>query len=134
MSAGDRVAEYYHQLSTDPGARAELVADPKAALAAHFGSVVEGDYRIEVIEQRPDTITVMLPSPPEPGVDPTTRLVEVAGRVVDLLHSSGIGGYLVPDASLTWVLRDMRARWGQDQADGQVDDDRGPDNQIGPTR
>jgi hypothetical protein len=132
--SGDRVAEYYHQLRTDPRARAELVADPKAALAAHFGSVVDGNYRIEVIEQRPDTITVMLPSPPEPGVDPTARLVEVAGRVFDLLHSGGIGGYLVPDASLTWVLRDMRARWGEDRADGPVDDDRGPDNQKGPTR
>jgi hypothetical protein len=134
VSAGDRVAEYYRQLSTDPDARAELVADPKAALAAHFGSVVDGDYRIEVIEQRPDTVTVMLPSPPRPGVDPTTRLVEVAGRVFDLLHSSGIGGYLVPDASLTWVLRDMRACWGEDRADGSVDGDCGPDDQKGLTK
>lgn len=28
-----------------------------------------------------------------------------------MLHSSGIGGYLIPDEALTWVLRDMRALW-----------------------
>ena len=26
-------------------------------------------------------------------------------------HSSGVGGYLIPDDRLTWVLRDMRAMW-----------------------
>ena len=109
--SGDRFSEQYRELITDPQARAALLADPKAALAEYFGAVLEGDYRIEIIEQRSDTITAVLPAPPEAGADPDARLAEVSGRVYDMLHSSGIGGYLVPDEQLTWVLRDMRALW-----------------------
>lgn len=107
----DRFTEQYRQLIADPDARAALVADPKAALTAYFGEIVEGDYRIEVIEQRSDTITAVIPAPPEPGVDTAARLEQVAGRIFDLLHSGGVGGYLIPDQSLTWVLRDMRGMW-----------------------
>ena len=94
--SGDRFAEHYRLLSTDPQMRAELIADPKAALAAYFGAVIDGDYRIEVTEQRPDTITAVIPTPPEPGLDPAARLTEVSGRSYDMLHTSGIGGYLIP--------------------------------------
>jgi hypothetical protein len=111
--SGDRFAEHYRLLSTDPQMRAELLADPKAALAAYFGAVIEGDYRIEVIEQRPDTITAVIPAPPEPGADPAARLADVSGRSYDMLHTSGIGGYLIPSEALTWVLRDMRALWAR---------------------
>jgi len=109
--SGDRFTEHYRLLSTDPAKRAELLADPKAALAAYFGAVVEGDYRIEVIEQRSDTITAVIPVPPDNEADPAARLTEVSGRVYDMLHTTGIGGYLIPDETLTWVLRDMRALW-----------------------
>ncbi|WP_395728684.1 hypothetical protein [Nakamurella sp.] len=101
--------------------RAQLLADPKSALSAYFGGIVDGDYRIEVIEQRSDTITAVIPTPPGSGTDVPTRLVEVSGRIYDILHTSGIGGYLIPTEALTWVLRDMRAQWaaadeGQDAA------------------
>jgi hypothetical protein len=109
----DRFTEHYRLLSSDPEMRAQLLANPKAALLAYFGAIVEGDYRIEVIEQRPDTITVVIPTPPATDEDPRARLDEVAGRSLDLLHTSGIGGYLIPDDSLTWVLRDMRALWAR---------------------
>jgi hypothetical protein len=91
----DRFTEHYRLLSTDPQMRARLLADPKSALASYFGSVVEGDYRIEVIEQRPDTITAVIPTPPAPGADPATRLAEISGRSFDMLHTSGIGGCLI---------------------------------------
>ncbi|MEU3278527.1 hypothetical protein [Streptomyces antibioticus] len=118
MSGADRFTEHYRLLSTDPAMRAALLADPKAALAAYFGSVVDGAYRIEVIEQRADTITAVVPAPPEPGVAAAARLADVSGRIYDMLHSSGIGGYLIPDEALAWVLRDMRAVWaGGDDAD-----------------
>ena len=107
----DRFTEQYRQLIADPDARAALLADPKAALAAYFGEILEGDYRVEVIEQRSDLITAVIPAPPESGVDATARLESVAGRIFDLLHRGGVGGYLIPDESLTWVLRDMRAMW-----------------------
>lgn len=112
--SGDRFTEHYRLLSTDPQLRAQLLADPKAGLAAYFGAVVDGDYRVEVIEQRSDTITAVIPAPPEPGTQAAARLAEVSGRVYDLLHTSGVGGYLIPDAALTWVLRDMRALWAAD--------------------
>ena len=121
--SGDRFTEHYRLLSTDPQMRAQLLADPKAALAAYFGAVIDGDYRIEVIEQRPDTITAV-PTPPEPTTDPAARLADVSGRSYDILHTSGIGGYLIPSESLTWVLRDMRALWarGGGQAASTADD------------
>jgi hypothetical protein len=109
--SSDRFTEHYGLLSSDPDMRARLLADPKAALAEYFGAILDGDYRIEVIEQRRDTITAVLPTPPEPGTDPAGRLADVAGRIYDMLHTTGIGGYLVPDDALTWVLRDMRALW-----------------------
>lgn len=28
-----------------------------------------------------------------------------------MLFTDGIGGYLIPDEALTWVLRDMRSTW-----------------------
>ncbi|MBN9113577.1 MAG: hypothetical protein J0I34_32965 [Pseudonocardia sp.] len=112
---GDRFTEHYRLISTDPDKRAELLADPKAALAAYFGDIAGGDYRIEVIEQRSDTITAVIPAPPEQEADRATRLAEVSGRIYDVLHTTGIAGYLVPDESLTWVLRDMRALWARDR-------------------
>lgn len=112
---GDRFTEHYRLISTDPEKRAELLADPKAALAAYFGDIVDGDYRIEVIEQRPDTITAVIPAPPEQEADRAPRLAAVSGRIYDVLHTTGIAGYLVPDESLTWVLRDMRALWARDR-------------------
>jgi len=101
--------------------RARLLADPKAALAEYFGAIIEGDYRIEVIEQRPDTITAVLPTATEAGTDPAGRLADVSGRIYDMLHTTGIGGYLVPVEALTWVLRDMRALW----ATGSANNDEG---------
>jgi hypothetical protein len=109
--SSDRFSDHYRLLSAYPDMRARLLADPKAALAEYFGAILDGDYRIEVIEQRPDTITAILPTPPGPGTDPDSRLADVSGRIYDMLHTSGIGGYLVPDEALTWVLRDMRALW-----------------------
>jgi hypothetical protein len=118
----DRFTEQYRQLITDAERRAALLADPKAALAAYFGSIVEGDYRIEIIEQRSDTITAVIPAPPEPDADSAARLRDVSGRVYDMLHSTGIGGYLIPDERLTWVLRDMRAQWARDPEPNPLDD------------
>jgi hypothetical protein len=117
----DVFVEQYRQLIADPEQRAALLADPKAALRAYFGAVVEGDYRIEVIEQRSDTITAVIPTAPLPDGDAAGRLEEVAGRVYDILHSSGIGGYLIPTDALTWVLRDMRALWASGAAHGSAD-------------
>lgn len=111
--SSDVFTEHYRLLSTDPIARAELIADPRAGLTTHFGSVPDGDYRIEVIEQRADTITILLPAPPQDAADAAARLDAVDGRIYDILHTTGVGGYLIPDDALTWVLRDMRSTWAR---------------------
>jgi hypothetical protein len=117
----DVFVEQYRQLISDPEQRAALLADPKSALRAYFGAIVEGDYRIEIIEQRSGTITAVVPTAPLPDGDAGARLEDVAGRVYDILHSSGIGGYLIPTNALTWVLRDMRALWASGAADEGAD-------------
>lgn len=34
-------------------------------------------------------------------------------RIDDVLVSDGMGGYLIPDEQLTWVLRDVRSLWSR---------------------
>ncbi len=36
---------------------------------------------------------------------------EVSQRVYDVLFSSGVGGFLIPDDRLKWILRDIRSSW-----------------------
>ena len=98
-------------LRRDPAARRRLIDDPVAGLKEYFGSVPDGDYRIEVVPQEPDTITIVLPAPPAEG-EPTAADIDAASRrIYDMLFTDGIGGYLIPDEALTWVLRDMRSMW-----------------------
>ena len=111
--AHDVFTRHYRVVATDAAARAELIADPKRGLTRHFGSVPDGAYRVEVIEQQPDTVTILLPARPSLGETVQERLTEVDGRIYDILHTTGIGGYVIPDDSLTWVLRDMRAQWAR---------------------
>jgi hypothetical protein len=112
--AHDVFTRHYRVLATDQAARDELLADPKRGISRHFGSMPDGDYRVEVIEERADTITVLLPARPTLGETIEERLAAVDGRIYDILHTTGVGGYLIPDDTLTWVLRDMRARWARD--------------------
>lgn len=108
----DIFTDHYRLLSTDPAARQHLQSDPKAGLAEHFGSPPPaGDYDIEIIEQRSDTMTMLLPTPPAHAEQLPDRLAAVDGRIYDILHTTGIGGYLIPHDGLTWVLRDMRSTW-----------------------
>ena len=109
----DVATDHYRVLSTDPAARTIMIADPKQGLRDHFGYVADGDYDIEVIDENAGVITILLPVPPENPEDIDARLAELSGRSYDVLFSrSGLGGYLIPSTDLTWVLRDMRARWG----------------------
>ena len=117
----DIATDHYRVLSTDPTARAAMIADPKQGLRDHFGYVADGDYSIEVIDEDPNVITILLPARPPRLEDIDARLGEVSGRTYDiLLVESGLGGYLIPSTELTWVLRDMRARWKAGQ-DGEPD-------------
>jgi hypothetical protein len=112
----DVFTDHYCLLRRDPSARRRLIDDPAAGLKAYFGSLPDGDYRIEVVPQEPDTITILLPAPP-PGGAPTAADIDAASRhIYDMLFTDGIGGYLVPDDALTWVLRDMRSMWAASAA------------------
>ncbi|MGV9782211.1 AraC-like ligand-binding domain-containing protein [Nocardia farcinica] len=89
----DVFTDHYRVLSTDAAARARLLADPRAELLRHFGYLPDGDYRLEVVEQRSDTITILLPAPPAEHEDPAARLAEVTGRIYDILFTTGVGGF-----------------------------------------
>lgn len=107
----DLFTSHYRLLRSDPAARRRLIEDPAAGLREYFGSLPEGDYRIEVVPQEPDTITLVLPAPPADR-EPTAADIEAASRrIYDMLFTDGIGGYLIPGEALTWVLRDMRSLW-----------------------
>jgi len=103
---------HYTSIRRDPALRQRLIDDPISGLKEHFGSMPEGSYRIEVIPQDPDTITMMLPAPLDG--DTSDAAIEAASRrIYDVLFTDGVGGYLIPDEKLTWVLRDMRALWSR---------------------
>ena len=107
----DIFTDHYSLLQRDPEARCRLIDDPVGSLKEYFGSMPDGDYRIEVIPQEPDTITIMLPAPPQ-GREPTAADIDAASRrIYDMLFTDGVGGYLIPDEQLTWLLRDMRSAW-----------------------
>jgi len=107
----DVFTEHYCLLRRAPEARQHLIDDPIAALKEYFGAMPEGDYRIEVIPQRPNTISIVLPAPPVGGNPSAAEIDASSGRIYDMLFTDGIGGYLIPDEILTWTLRDMRAQW-----------------------
>ncbi|MNI70132.1 hypothetical protein D3C73_1259240 [compost metagenome] len=110
MDQHDIFTGHYRLLQQDQAARRRLIADPKAGLNEYFGSdtVPEGEFRVEIIAQEPDTITILLPSPIEDDTS-DEALDGACRRIYDILFTDGVGGYLIPDASLTWVLRDMRS-------------------------
>ncbi|MEU6059285.1 hypothetical protein [Streptomyces sp. NPDC047097] len=99
------------RLVNDSAYRARLVADPKAVLCEESGHHPVQDFAVEAVEQRDDTLVILLPARPEDGEDFGERLTEVSQRVYDVLFSSGVGGFLIPDDRLKWVLRDIRSSW-----------------------
>ncbi|SJM57444.1 hypothetical protein [Gulosibacter sp. 10] len=103
-------AEHYRLLTSDPAARARLIEDPVAELRWYFGYMPEGDYRVEIVDQRHDTIAVLLPVVP-PAEHRADALEALSGRIFDILFTTGVGGYCIPDDRLKWVLRDMRSAW-----------------------
>ena len=117
----DVFTDHYCLLRRDPAARRRLIDDPVAGLKDYFGSVPEGDYRIEVVPQEPDTITILLPAPPADRAPGAADIDAASRRIYDLLFTDGIGGYLIPDEALTWVLRDMRSAWAAAAAPQQAD-------------
>ena len=108
MSNADFVEKNYERIATDPDYRARLIADPVRVVCAEFGYMPGPDFRIEIVEQADDTIVIMVPPKPEDGTNLEQALTEVTERVFDLLFSSGIGGFLIPDDKQKWVVREMR--------------------------
>ncbi|MCX5495809.1 hypothetical protein OSH11_13930 [Kaistia dalseonensis] len=108
MSSPDFVEQYYERIATDPAYRARLLADPVKVVCEEFGYTPGPDLKIEIIEQAEDTIVIMVPPRPAKGQDLELELTRVTEQSLDLLFSSGIGGFFVPDDSQKWVLREMR--------------------------
>jgi hypothetical protein len=108
VSNADFVEQYYERIATDPAYRARLLADPVAVVSEQFGYTPGPELKIEIIEQQDDTVVIMVPPKPEPGQDMEQALTRVTEQVFDLLFSSGIGGFFIPDETQKWVLRGMR--------------------------
>ena len=108
MSNADFVEQYYERIATDPDYRAKLLADPVGVVCEEFGYAPGPNLKIEIIEQVEDTIVIMVPPQPEAGEDMERELTRVTEQVFDLLFSSGIGGFFIPDDAQKWVLREMR--------------------------
>lgn len=108
MSNADFVEKNYERIATDRGYRAKLIADPVGIVCEEFGYTPGPDFRIEIVEQAEDTIVIMVPPKPEEGEDMEQALTQVTERVFDLLFSSGIGGFFIPDDKQKWVVREMR--------------------------
>lgn len=108
MSNTDFVERNYERIATDPDYRARLLADPIGVVCEEFGYTPGPDLRIEIIEQVEDTIIIMVPPKPAAGTDMEQALTQVTERVLDLLFSSGIGGFFIPDDRQKWLVREMR--------------------------
>jgi len=108
VTGADFVEQYYERIATDPVYRARLLADPVTVVCEQFGYTPGPDLKIEVIEQVDDTVIVMVPPRPEAGQDLEQELARVTEQVFDLLFSSGVGGFFIPDDGQKWVLREMR--------------------------
>ncbi|MES0871688.1 nitrile hydratase subunit alpha [Pseudovibrio sp. SCP19] len=102
----------YRRMINDPDYRQRLIEDPKGTLSETTGYTFPEDVRVEVIEQEPDTICMMIPIRPKGDEAQVEQaLHKSTERTFDLLFSSGIGGYFIPSDKLKWVLRDMRRSW-----------------------
>ncbi len=112
----DIFTSHYRLVQQNPDARRRLLDDPAAGLTEYFGSVPDGDYRIRVISQDRNKITILLPAVPTDGGVGDDAIDAVSRRIYDILFTNGVGGYLIPDESLMWVLRDMRSRWSAHDA------------------
>ena len=108
MSDTDFVEKNYERIATDPSYRARLLADPVGVVCDEFGYAPGPDFQIEIIEQMEDTIVIVVPPKPEAGADVEQELTSVTERVLDLLFSSGIGGFFIPGDKQKWVVREMR--------------------------
>lgn len=108
MSNTDFVEKNYERIATDPDYRARLLADPVGVVCEEFGYTPGPDLKIEIIEQAADTIVILVPPKPEAGTDMERELTRVTEQVFDLLFSSGIGGFFVPDDKQKWVVRELR--------------------------
>ncbi|KTD67670.1 hypothetical protein Lsan_0329 [Legionella santicrucis] len=105
------VEEHFQKIVSDLQYRQELINNPKQKLSEEYGCTINGNIEIEIVEQKDNTITIMLPTKPASPTCISLELKQVTTQVVDLLFSDGIGGYLIPNDNLKWVLRDMRKSW-----------------------
>jgi hypothetical protein len=80
QEAQERVHELLHRSATDPGFRAKLLNEPRAALAEFTGREVASTLNVRFIENQGGVPTILLPDPIDPDQPLTDEELEsVAG-------------------------------------------------------
>lgn len=77
--AGDVERQIIARVLKDPQFRAQLIADPKAAIAQATGVRLPEHVKVQVIEQKPGTVYLILPRAGAEGELSEAELAEVAG-------------------------------------------------------
>ena len=103
--------EHYRRIIYDKDYRTRLLENPKNVLCEEFGYPVTDALKLEVIEQQEDTIVIMIPPKPVNSQNHEEDLERVTQQTLDLLFSTGIGGFFIPDDKQKWILRNMRKTW-----------------------
>lgn len=104
--------DHYQKICTDLEYREKLIKNPKLTLNEEYGTTINDEVNVEIIEQSDDAITIILPAKPDNQDDIESELETVTEQVVDLLFThDGMGGFLIPDDNLKWELRNMRKDW-----------------------
>jgi len=111
MANSEFIGAHYRRLVNDGEYRRRMLADPKTELCKEYGYTPNAEFEVEVTEEAPDTVVLLLPPPPPEGADFEEHLAEVTQRNSDILFSSGVGGFVIPDDRLKWILRDLRTSW-----------------------
>ena len=76
---------------TEPAFRDKLVREPRAAISARFKVTLPAKLQVEVLQDTPDKVTIVLPLLPGSGQLPDELLDAVSGGAAQCSNSSPAG-------------------------------------------
>lgn len=113
----DFMEKYYQRIRDDKDYRKKFLENPKKCIEEEYNCKIDENTRIEVLEQKRDTVIILTPEKPDLSEKDSPEAFEKALNTAtemtyDLLFSHhGAGGFLIPRESQKWILRKMRLCW-----------------------